>query len=157
MNAMLVRRILARAERDDETGCLLWMGAANRKGYGRIRFNKKLYSPHRVVLEHKLGRPLKPGEDTCHLCHNPRCVEAKHLSVGSRSDNMRQAVAAGRFGPSTIISEDGRRRVGESNRRRQQGQCPDCGAFLSDGECARCMRARATLAERNRRTYGGCT
>lgn len=79
-----------------ESGCVLWHGAASGKGYGRIKFAGKLYSPHRVMLELKLGRCMLPAEDTRHTCDVPRCVSQAHLIHGSRADNVRDAIDRGR-------------------------------------------------------------
>lgn len=73
-------------------------------------------SPHRVMLEHKLGRTLSGDEDTRHGCDTPACCEPSHLSPGSRLDNVRDMVARGRK-PRTAPSAEARRRVGERNRR----------------------------------------
>lgn len=93
--AELVQRILARTEPGD-SGCVLWTGGADKNGYGRIRFRGALYSPHRAVLEAKLGRKLARDEDTRHSCDRPRCVNEDHLSAGDRADNVRDAIARGR-------------------------------------------------------------
>lgn len=92
----LVRRVVARAKPDPASGCLLWTGAADRNGYGRIRYLDALYSSHRVVLEHKLGRKLERWEDTRHACDTPACVREAHLASGDRADNVRDAIERGR-------------------------------------------------------------
>lgn len=56
--------------------------------YPRIYVNGKLYPEPRYVLEQKLGRPLKPGYLTRHLCHNKRCIEPAHLVESTRRENM---------------------------------------------------------------------
>jgi hypothetical protein len=105
----LVARILARTIRG-QGGCLLWVGAAGEKGYGRIRFNGRLYSPHRVVLEHRLGRRLLRHEDTCHRCDTPRCVDGDHLFAGTRQDNVHDMFSKGRAAlPNPELSRKARR------------------------------------------------
>jgi hypothetical protein len=42
---------------------------------------------HRVTLEVKIGRILKPGEMACHKCDNKSCCNPSHLYVGSKSTN----------------------------------------------------------------------
>jgi HNH endonuclease len=53
----------------------------------------KINSPqirlHRLVLERKLGRPIRPGFHALHHCDNKRCVNPDHLYEGTHKDNMR--------------------------------------------------------------------
>lgn len=93
----LADHVLTRAEpASNERGCLLWTGGASKKGYGRFKMRGRLYSPHRVVLERKIGRKMRRDEDTCHECDTPRCVNEAHLFLGSRQDNVDDAMAKGR-------------------------------------------------------------
>jgi len=93
----LIARI-ARRTIDAPNGCRVWTGARSNKGHGRMKFGGRLVSPHRVVLEHVLGRRLARNEDACHHCDNPPCVRPDHLFAGSRSDNMVDASRKGRLG-----------------------------------------------------------
>ena len=66
----------------------------NKAGYrsvyvGRGKANPKFDLAHRVALAKELGRALLPGEVARHTCDNPRCVNPKHLVVGSQADNIR--------------------------------------------------------------------
>lgn len=42
----------------------------------------------RIVLERKLGRPIRPGYVARHLCFTSRCVESTHIVEGTQSENM---------------------------------------------------------------------
>jgi hypothetical protein len=42
---------------------------------------------NRVVLEHALGRPLRPGYFALHHCDRKNCLRAHHLYEGTRTDN----------------------------------------------------------------------
>lgn len=67
-------------------GCIFWMGTYSRPcGYGV--FGGRYV--HRMVLEHKLGRKIKPGFSALHSCNNKSCVKPEHLYEGSGSDNAR--------------------------------------------------------------------
>jgi hypothetical protein len=80
--------------------CWEWQGSRKRLGYGSFSYNGKAGQyPHRAVLSLKLGRPLRPDEETRHRCDNPPCCNPDHLVEGSRSDNMRDAVLRGRSNP----------------------------------------------------------
>lgn len=77
--------------------CWRWNGSALPRGYGRFYPSKGvgLYA-HRFSWELANGRPVPAGLHVMHACDNPACVNPAHLSVGTRSDNMRDCVAKGR-------------------------------------------------------------
>ena len=50
----------------------------------------------RRVLVAKIGRDLRPGEVTRHLCGNAICRNKRHLTVGTQGDNNRDTVRHGR-------------------------------------------------------------
>lgn len=87
-------RFLKYVERSDE--CWLWVGAKLPRGYGRFYFNGKPRYAHRVSVELLGGRPVAGDEVVMHRCDTPACVNPAHLSVGSQTDNMRDASAKGR-------------------------------------------------------------
>ena len=52
---------------------------------------------HRWVLEMAYGlRPWPTGLETMHLCDRPACFRLEHLTLGTGSDNTRDAIAKGR-------------------------------------------------------------
>ncbi len=94
----LEKRFYRFVERGGSDECWLWTGARHPKGYGRIRQGgrgSKTLLAHRVSFElHK--RLLKPGENACHRCDNPPCVNPNHLFAGSQKDNIIDREAKGR-------------------------------------------------------------
>jgi len=76
------------------SGCWEWLANKNNAGYGMIRLGGKGRKAlaHRVSYEMHCGA-IPAGADVMHSCDNPACVRPDHLSVGSRSDNIKQAVA----------------------------------------------------------------
>jgi hypothetical protein len=93
------RCALASKTRRSESGCWEWTGHLKLNGYGVLSYNGKHQHAHKLALETELGRPLKPGFETCHECDNRACVNPAHLSEGTRSDNMLGAVYRGRLVP----------------------------------------------------------
>jgi hypothetical protein len=69
----------------DEYGCHRWPWATDYKGYGRTRFGRA----HRLALERKLGRPIRPGYQALHHCDYQPCVNPDHLYEGTDKDNQR--------------------------------------------------------------------
>lgn len=80
----------------DANGCIPWLGSTAGRGYGTISDgqSKRMYV-HRLVWERANG-PVPPGLEVLHGCDNPRCVNLKHLSLGTRKDNTDDMVRKGR-------------------------------------------------------------
>jgi hypothetical protein len=101
--------------------CVEWPHARTKKGYGQTyRYGKTVYVS-RVVWEMVNGRALLPGEEVRHSCDNPPCYNPRHLLVGSRKDNMQDAVERQRlrfpktFPPEVVTAWIERYRAGESS------------------------------------------
>lgn len=80
-----------------QTGCVEWTRACCTRGYGQM------WDPgmRRLVVTHRLAYALAVGDIpegavVMHSCDNPRCVNPNHLSVGTQSQNMLDALAKGR-------------------------------------------------------------
>lgn len=78
--------------------CWPWLGSKNAKGYGRIRRGRTNARVTHLSLELD-GRP-RPDQSlvAMHLCDNPPCCNPTHLRWGSVSENIKDAVAKGRWG-----------------------------------------------------------
>lgn len=80
--------------------CWPWKGP--RRGgpdsdtYGRFNLRGKVYTAHRWLLDYLRGKPLilKPTgvEDGCHRCDWRPCCNPAHLYVGTRKQNIADAV-----------------------------------------------------------------
>lgn len=75
-----------------ENGCTEWIGPKNALGYGTVHWGKRRsWMVHRLVYAAHHG-PYDPWLDVRHSCDNPGCLNIDHLSLGTRSDNMRDSV-----------------------------------------------------------------
>jgi hypothetical protein len=74
---------------EPNTGCWLWPGHANVKGYGVSTLPGGLkWLAHRRSWEAKNG-PIPDGMFVLHKCDVPLCVNPDHLFLGTKKDNNR--------------------------------------------------------------------
>jgi hypothetical protein len=91
----ILRRFWGKANvTDDDNDCWEWKGLLNR-GYGRLSVNGTFYLAHRYSYELANG-PILNGLFCCHKCDNRKCVNPKHLFLGTHNDNMRDMSEKGR-------------------------------------------------------------
>ena len=76
-----------------ETDCLIWIGAANNKGYGCFAVDGVSQLAHRLVWEEANG-PIPDGMTIDHLCRVHNCVRLSHLEVVTQAVNNERARAA---------------------------------------------------------------
>lgn len=78
-----------------ESGCWLWQGAANMKGYGTLYINGVRKMAHRYSYELFRG-PIGEGLFACHKCDTPACCNPDHLFLGTNRDNTQDMFRKGR-------------------------------------------------------------
>lgn len=85
-------------EVDEETGCWLWTGRTNAKGYPLVDVNdpeagRTTRRAHRIVFEASTGFVIPEGLQVLHLCHTPGCVNYRaHLAIGTDAANKADSV-----------------------------------------------------------------
>ena len=76
--------------------CWEWTASTFKNGYGLFSISGNPSKVHRWVYSVANG-PIPEGFEICHKCDNRKCVRPSHLFIGTRSDNMRDCVAKGRW------------------------------------------------------------
>jgi hypothetical protein len=76
--------------------CWIWTGAKSEYGHGIFLFvmkpKKILGMAHRFAYETFVG-PVPEGKELDHLCHNPPCVNPKHLEPVTHKTNVQRGLA----------------------------------------------------------------
>ena len=82
-----------RSARIPWSGCWIWEGALNNRGYGQITAFGKPWLAHRASYFAAVGAIPRC---VMHLCDTPSCVNPAHLSGGDQLANMRDMASKGR-------------------------------------------------------------
>lgn len=80
---------------DAETGCWLWQGQRDRKGYALVHHRtgprgsaiKRAHRLHRLLYERFVGG-ISAGYVLHHICKTPHCVYPKHVVPLTRSEHL---------------------------------------------------------------------
>ncbi len=128
---------------EPNTGCIIWVGSVvGSMGYGTLRITEN--NKHKIYRAHRLSYYLNFGFFdksllVCHKCDNPKCINPKHLFLGTAKDNVIDCI------------NKGRRKFGKAN----------CGhkninAKLSEGDVvfARKMKASGVSTKKLAFMYG---
>lgn len=116
------------------SGCHLWEGAVDGRGYGRVGSGG---DRGRTLIASRVAWTLYRGEipeGLCvlHRCDNPACVNPDHLFLGTQQDNMRDMARKGRA-----------RSVPNAPHRRARGESHGA-ATLTEADVREIRRLRAT-------------
>lgn len=93
-------RFEAKCAKPDANGCIEWLGAKTRRGYGLLRLGRagsKRTTAHRIAWALKRGS-IGPEILVLHRCDNPSCVNVDHLFLGSPQENTDDMIRKGRHG-----------------------------------------------------------
>lgn len=76
-------------------GCINWLGGVTSDGYGNVTINGRQTTAHRAEWIKHFGE-IPADMFVLHTCDNPRCINIRHLWLGTHTDNMRDMRAKGR-------------------------------------------------------------
>jgi hypothetical protein len=98
MTALTVaERLHIGAKLDPQSGCLVWTGARNSRGYSLISVAGKVQLAHRVSYETFIG-PIPAGLTIDHVatrgCVHKDCINPLHLEAVTDLENKRRAPQA---------------------------------------------------------------
>lgn len=79
----------------DGIECIEWGGSIGRDGYGKVKHNGKTIRAHRASFMVNRGE-IPRGMLVCHSCDNRRCVNHRHMFLGTVMDNYNDMVSKGR-------------------------------------------------------------
>lgn len=79
-----------------DNGCWEWIGGKNNLGYGMFRDGNKMRTAHRVGYEIFNNTKIPKNICVCHTCDNPKCVNPKHLWLGTIKENITDMIDKGR-------------------------------------------------------------
>ena len=92
----VMERLERYSEVNETTGCIEWTKGKDQYGYGRISVGQRRLGAHRVAYAMQVG-PVPKGKVVMHSCDNPKCINPKHLSIGTPKENVHDCIAKGRF------------------------------------------------------------
>lgn len=111
-----VERVVSASEWSGD--CLLWK-LSTVGGYGRFTIGGQRHYAHRVMWAAENGA-IPAGMLVLHRCDDRRCVNPKHLFLGTHADNMADMAAKGRSTRGRKLTAEHRRKVAFAGRGRIQ-------------------------------------
>lgn len=84
--ANTLKSVLQKMVPDPMTGCWLWTGHVNKKGYGSVSYKGRQWQAHRLIYTLLKG-PIPEGMVLMHSCDTPACINPSHLQPGTDKEN----------------------------------------------------------------------
>ena len=111
-----LREKFTRKTVSSDSGCIIWVGAVDRTGYGAVKIAGRKMNAHVAAwrIAHG-GNPVPVGKLIMHNCECRLCVNPEHLQLGTSSENMKHAHRSGRGQgfvcrgtdrPNAVLTED---------------------------------------------------
>jgi hypothetical protein len=76
---------------EPNSGCWLWIGGSNGRGYGRFCLDGVYQYTHRIAVVAS-GRDMPAHLVVDHLCRNPSCCNPAHLDVTTARENLARGI-----------------------------------------------------------------
>jgi hypothetical protein len=98
----LRERFYEKTQPEPNSGCLLWIGTVNGKGYGEFtEIPRRRQAPRSMERAHRMAWRLTHGDIpagmcVCHRCDTRLCVNVEHLFLGTYTDNNQDRAKKGR-------------------------------------------------------------
>lgn len=92
-----IKRIEEGSIPEPNSGCWLWLGGTNAKGYAHFKYDNVQRRANRFSWEAHKG-PIPDGLHVLHSCDNRLCVNPDHLFLGTNQDNVDDKIKKGRAG-----------------------------------------------------------
>lgn len=87
-----------------ENGCHEWQSTLHRDGYGKFWFKGKQIQSHRMSYKLFVGDVEEKW--VLHTCDNRKCVNPKHLFLGTSLDNVKDMDKKNRRGTKCKLTEE---------------------------------------------------
>lgn len=95
INNITIDRFWGKVDIQGRNDCWEWIGAKQSNGYGNFSFNSCYILAHRFCWLIYFGK-IPDGLFVLHHCDNRRCLNPKHLFLGTQKDNLKDMDLKGR-------------------------------------------------------------
>lgn len=116
----------------NKNGCHEWIGTIGSNGYALISINGKNAIVHRLLYKQKYG-DIPNALMVCHKCDNRKCINLKHLFLGTAKENTQDMIIKNRGYNKKGITPEGFRNQIEKVKKLNVVQVKEIKDFLKNG------------------------